>query len=67
MEKRRYLQFKNCRTGECAENPGKIDVTGKSEREIERLENGMLNRCDVEGGWYVDDFTESSPPQSTQE
>jgi hypothetical protein len=49
---KRYLQFENWRTGEVA---NRIDVTGKSEREIEKLETGMLINCDVEGGWGVND------------
>jgi hypothetical protein len=56
--KRRYLQFVNSETGERAINPGKIDVTGKSERQIEKLERGMLMRCG--DGWYVDDFEEDA-------
>lgn len=51
---KRYLQFVNRRTDERAENPGKIDVTGKSEREIERIERGMLRN--IGDDWYVDDF-----------
>lgn len=54
----RYLQFRNWRTGE-AEKP--INVTGRSEREIERIERGMLINCNVEGGWGVDD-TETPAP-----
>jgi hypothetical protein len=54
--KRRYLQFVNSETGERAENPGKVDVTGKSERQIEKIERGMLMRCGDD--WYVDDFEE---------
>jgi hypothetical protein len=54
--KRRYLQFVNSETGERAENPGKVDVTGKSERQIEKIEHGMLMRCGDD--WYVDDFEE---------
>lgn len=34
---RRFLQFVNSRTGDRAEAPGKVEITGKSEREIERL------------------------------
>lgn len=70
----RYLQFVNYRTGERAENPGKIDVTGKSEREIERILSGMLRKAGDD--WYVDDFetaaqtppssgTQSPPPDNT--
>jgi hypothetical protein len=33
-------------------------VTGKSERQIEKLERGMLMRCG--DGWYVDDFEEDA-------
>lgn len=51
---RRYLQFVNSKTGERAENPGKIDITGKSEREIEKIERGMLRN--IGDDWYVDDF-----------
>lgn len=65
MPQRKYLQFVNCRTGERAENPGKVEITGKSEREVERIERGMLMNCDVEGGWFVDEVTEPlpSPPE----
>ena len=55
----RYLQFKNWRTGETA---NRIDVTGKREREIVKIERGMLINCDVEGGWYVDDFEARATP-----
>lgn len=55
----RYLQFRNWRTNEAAKP---IDVTGKSEREIERIERGMLINCDVEHGWFVDDTEEPAPP-----
>lgn len=48
----RYLQFKNWKTGEAS---NAVDVSGRSEREIERIERGMLMNCDVEGGWFVDD------------
>jgi hypothetical protein len=44
------------RTGERAENPGKVEVTGKSERRIEKIEAGMVRRCGDD--WYVDDFEE---------
>jgi hypothetical protein len=57
---RKFLQFVNSRTGERAENPGKVEITGKSEREIERLERGMLMRCDTDAGWYVDEVTEGA-------
>lgn len=57
---KRYLQFRNWKT-EDATPP--IDVTGRSEREIERIERGMLMNCDVEAGWFVDDTTEPSPPK----
>jgi hypothetical protein len=56
--KRRYLQFVNSTTGERAENPGKVDVTGKSDREIEKIESGMIRRCGDD--WYVDDFVEDA-------
>jgi len=55
MVERRYLQFKNWRTGEVS---NKIEVTGKTERQIERIERGMLINCDVEGGWFVHDVVE---------
>ena len=54
---RKFLQFKNWKTGD---TDSKIEVTGKSEREIERLEMGMLSRCDIEGGWGVDEFEEAA-------
>jgi hypothetical protein len=59
-ETRRFLQFANWRTGERAENPGKVEITGKSEREVEKIELGMLRNCDVENGWFVDDLEEPS-------
>jgi len=54
---KRYLQFVNHKTGERAENPGKVDVTGKGEREVERIERAMLSRRGED--WYVDDFEEA--------
>lgn len=53
---RRFLQFVHRETGERLENPGKVEVTGKSEHFIEKIERGMLMRCAPE--WYVDDFEE---------
>lgn len=58
----RYLQFSNWKT-DAAEKP--IDVTGKGEREIERIERGMLAKCDVEAGWMVDDTETPAPPSET--
>ena len=55
---RKFLQFVNSRTGERAENPGKVEITGKSEREVEKIERGMLMNCGVEAGWFVDEVTE---------
>lgn len=64
VSKRRYLQFRNHRTGE-AETP--IDVSDRSEREIEKIERGMLRNCDVENGWYVDDTDTPAEPDAQQE
>lgn len=47
----RYLQFRNMKTGETAR---RIDVTGRSEREIERIMRGMLINIDED--WIVDDI-----------
>lgn len=50
MEKRRYLQFVHAQTREVARS---IDVTGKSEREIEKIERGML--INIGDDWFVND------------
>ncbi len=57
---KRELYFKNYKTGEVS---GRFDVSGKSERKIERCMSGMLiNKHD---DWLVmdsaDDVTPSSP------
>lgn len=49
-EAKRYLQFKHLRTGEIASS---IDVTGRSEREIERTIRGML--INIGDDWRVHD------------
>ena len=63
-EKRRFLQFVNSKTGERAESPGKVEVTGKSERDIERIESGMLRNCGSD--WYVDDFCDDALDEDTE-
>jgi hypothetical protein len=46
----RYLQFRNTRTGQ---THGRIDVTGHSERSVERVMRGML--INIGDEWVVDD------------
>jgi hypothetical protein len=53
MSERRFMQFRHMTTGEIA---GRFEVTGKSEREIDRIERGMLRNCHDD--WLVDDVTE---------
>jgi hypothetical protein len=48
----RELIVKNWKTGEVAT---RIDVTGKSERHIERVEMGLIMKCDLDAGWNVYD------------
>lgn len=48
---KRYLYFKNWRTKEVADNP--IDVTGRSDHEIERIKAGMA--INIGGDWYIGD------------
>jgi hypothetical protein len=50
MTDRRYLFRRHSETDEC---DGPIEVTGKSEREIERLERGML--MNLHEDWFVED------------
>lgn len=45
-----YLQVRNFATGEIAT---KVDVTGKSERAIERIERGMLMNMNTDE-WCVE-------------
>ncbi len=47
---KRYLEFVNYRTGEVSK---RVDVTGKSEHEIERCERGML--INIGDSWFVRD------------
>ena len=47
---KRFLQFVNTKTGEVARS---IDVTGKSERAIERCMSGML--INIGQDWRVHD------------
>lgn len=51
----RYLQIVHSVTGEVA---SRYDVTHRSERELEKLERGLLMKIDAEAGWFVDDVTE---------
>lgn len=51
---KRFLQFEHAEHG----IERRIEVTGKSERQIERIERGMLINCNVDGGWFVNDVTE---------
>jgi hypothetical protein len=39
------------------DNSRRIDVTGKSEREIERITAGLLRNMDTDN-WFVDEVTE---------
>ncbi|AXQ69450.1 hypothetical protein HOU02_gp275 [Caulobacter phage CcrBL9] len=48
---KRYLYFKNWRTKEVADNP--IDVTNRSDREIEKIKAGMA--INIGGDWYIGD------------
>lgn len=48
-----FLQFKNWKTGE-TEKP--IEVTGKAQSQIDRIEMGMISRCDFERGWCVNEY-----------
>ena len=48
----RELIVKNWKTGEVAT---RIDVTGKSERHVERVEMGLMMKCDLDAGWNVYD------------
>jgi len=45
-----YLQIRNFRTGEIA---SKMDVTGKPERQIERIEAGALVNMDTDN-WCIE-------------
>lgn len=53
MEKR-YLCFRHRETREIAKA---VDVTGRSESRIERIEMGML--MNIGPDWFVDDLTET--------
>jgi hypothetical protein len=41
------------------DNAKRIDVTGKSEREVERITLGLLRNVDTDK-WFVDEVTEAA-------
>lgn len=51
MSLKRFLQFKNWKTQEVAPNP--IDVTGRSQREINQITRGM--QINIGDDWFVED------------
>ena len=52
---RKYLQIRNYHTGEVA---SKMDVTGKSDRQIERIERGALINMDTDN-WCIEEVEEA--------
>ena len=61
MRMARYLQFRSLKTGEVDR---RIDATGKSDRQVERIERGML--VNIHPDWCVDDVEFPSPEGSPQ-
>ena len=56
MTTRTYLVPTHTRT---REQERRIDVTGKAEREIEKITRGLLRN--MSDDWFVDEVTETEP------
>lgn len=56
----RYLEFRNWKT---RERGMRVNVTGRSERSIERVERGML--YNIGENWYVYDSLDDAAEDST--
>ncbi len=54
-----FFERVNYVTGERA---GRVEITGKSEREVERLERGLLRNLHPD--WMLDTVAEPAPPSS---
>jgi hypothetical protein len=59
MSKRRYMEFVNMKTGEVS---NRVDVTGQSDRQVERCLRGML--INIGDDWFVRDTANNPSPSS---